>query len=121
MPSSGCGASVLQPLVAVEPRYLVAILEDQKLGSKVIVFCSTKSRCETLSNQLTQRKPKFAAVPIHEGTSQDERETILNMFLSGRPPILVATPHATMARKSKREFGSNFGNQYRRLSTQEHI
>ena len=48
-------------------KRLVATLVDQKLGSKVVVFCSTKSRCETLSNQLTQEKPKFEAVAIHEG------------------------------------------------------
>ena len=46
-------------------KRLVAIFEDQKLGSKVVIFCSTNSRCETLSNQLTQGKPKFAAIAIH--------------------------------------------------------
>ncbi|XP_071915908.1 ATP-dependent RNA helicase-like protein DB10 [Coffea arabica] len=69
-------------------RRLEQILRSQELGSKVIIFCSTKKMCDQLARNLTRQ---FGAAAIHGDKSQSERDFVLSQFRNGRSPILVAT------------------------------
>ncbi|KAM0827881.1 hypothetical protein ACQ4PT_067897 [Festuca glaucescens] len=69
-------------------RRLEQILRSQEPGSKVIIFCSTKRMCDTLSRNLSRQ---YRASAIHGDKSQAERDSVLSEFRSGRCPVLVAT------------------------------
>lgn len=69
-------------------RRVEQILRSQEPGSKIIIFCSTKRMCDTLSRNLGR---DFGAAAIHGDKSQSERDFVLSQFRSGRTPILVAT------------------------------
>eukprot|EP00245_Coleochaete_scutata_P017520 TRINITY_DN862_c0_g2_i1.p1 TRINITY_DN862_c0_g2~~TRINITY_DN862_c0_g2_i1.p1 ORF type:complete len:626 (+),score=125.81 TRINITY_DN862_c0_g2_i1:242-1879(+) len=77
---------VLQPYD--KERRLVAILRTLERGAKVIIFCSTKRMCDQLSRSLMR---EFGAAAIHGDKSQQERDSVLAQFRSGRTPVLVAT------------------------------
>lgn len=84
--------SITQNVEVVVPyekqRRVEQILRSQEPGSKVIIFCSTKRMCDTLSRNLSR---DFGAAAIHGDKSQSERDFVLSQFRSGRTPILVAT------------------------------
>lgn len=84
--------SITQNIEVVVPyekqRRVEQILRSQEPGSKVIIFCSTKRMCDTLSRNLSR---DFGAAAIHGDKSQSERDFVLSQFRSGRTPILVAT------------------------------
>lgn len=69
-------------------RRVEQILRSQEPGSKIIIFCSTKRMCDTLSRNLGR---DFGAAAIHGDKSQGERDFVLSQFKTGRTPILVAT------------------------------
>lgn len=69
-------------------RRVEQILRSQEPGSKIIIFCSTKRMCDTLSRNLGR---DFGAAAIHGDKSQSERDFVLQQFRTGRTPILVAT------------------------------
>ena len=69
-------------------RRVEQILRSQDPGSKIIIFCSTKRMCDTLSRNLSR---EFGAAAIHGDKSQSERDFVLSQFRSGKTPILVAT------------------------------
>nr|PNR49093.1 hypothetical protein PHYPA_010989 [Physcomitrium patens] len=69
-------------------RRLVEMLRSQEKGSRIIIFCSTKRACDTLTRCLGH---EFGAAAIHGDKSQDERESVLSHFRNGRTPVLVAT------------------------------
>lgn len=69
-------------------RRLEQILRSQEPGSKIIIFCSTKKRCNQLAGALSQQ---FVAAAIHGDKSQAERDRVLSQFRTGRTPVLVAT------------------------------
>uniref|UniRef100_A0A7I4ABJ9 RNA helicase n=1 Tax=Physcomitrium patens TaxID=3218 RepID=A0A7I4ABJ9_PHYPA len=84
--------SITQNVEVVVPyekqRRLEQILRSQEPGSKIIIFCSTKRMCDTLSRNLGR---DFGAAAIHGDKSQSERDFVLSQFRTGRTPILVAT------------------------------
>ncbi|XP_075501231.1 ATP-dependent RNA helicase-like protein DB10 isoform X1 [Primulina tabacum] len=69
-------------------RRLEQIIRSQEPGSKVIIFCSTKKKCNQLAGALAQQ---FVAAAIHGDKSQAERDHVLTQFRTGRTPVLVAT------------------------------
>lgn len=69
-------------------RRLVEMLRSQEKGSRIIIFCSTKRACDTLTRCLGH---EFGAAAIHGDKSQDERESVLSHFRNGRTPVLDAT------------------------------
>ncbi|CAM0879821.1 unnamed protein product [Alopecurus aequalis] len=69
-------------------RRLDQIIRSQEPGSKIIIFCSTKRMCDTLSRNLSRQ---YGASAIHGDKSQAERDSVLSEFRSGRCPVLVAT------------------------------
>ncbi|KAG0612450.1 hypothetical protein M758_6G028900 [Ceratodon purpureus] len=64
------------------------IIRSQEPGSRIIIFCSTKRMCDTLSRNLGR---DFGAAAIHGDKTQQERESVLSLFKNGKAPILVAT------------------------------
>ncbi|KAG0582833.1 hypothetical protein M758_3G091800 [Ceratodon purpureus] len=84
--------SITQHVEVVVPyekqRRVEQILRSQENGSKIIIFCSTKRMCDTLSRNLSR---EFGAAAIHGDKSQSERDYVLSQFRTGRVPILVAT------------------------------
>ena len=69
-------------------RRVEALLRSLGRGQKVIVFCSTKRMCDTLSRQLAN---EFGAAAIHGDKSQQERDWVLRQFRDGSRPVMVAT------------------------------
>ncbi|KZV43414.1 DEAD-box ATP-dependent RNA helicase 46 [Dorcoceras hygrometricum] len=69
-------------------RRLEQILRSQEPGSKIIIFCSTKKRCNQLASSLARQ---FVSAAIHGDKSQAERDHVLSQFRTGRTPVLVAT------------------------------
>lgn len=69
-------------------RRLEQILRSQEPGSRIIIFCSTKRMCDTLSRNLGR---DYGAAAIHGDKNQTERESVLSQFKSGEAPVLVAT------------------------------
>ncbi|MEW5319605.1 MAG: hypothetical protein WDW38_010749 [Sanguina aurantia] len=59
-------------------------------GSRVIIFCGTKSRCDQLAFTLNQSTGTRCAA-IHGDKNQQMRDFAIANFKSGRCPILVAT------------------------------
>ncbi|XP_073148348.1 ATP-dependent RNA helicase-like protein DB10 isoform X2 [Henckelia pumila] len=69
-------------------RRVEQILRSQEPGSKIIIFCSTKKRCNQLALSLARQ---FVAAAIHGDKTQAERDHVLGQFRTGRTPVLVAT------------------------------
>lgn len=65
------------------------ILSDLEAYSAIIVFCSTKKKVEQLARKLKQKG--HACQGISSDYDQEERESTLQEFKSGRLRILVAT------------------------------
>ena len=61
-------------------------------GDKVIVFCSTKARCDDLEKYFTQ--DKCSVIVLHGDKSQAERESIIKKFKLNKN-ILIATDIAS--------------------------
>mmetsp|Transcript_24136 Transcript_24136/g.43178 ORF Transcript_24136/g.43178 Transcript_24136/m.43178 type:complete len:724 (-) Transcript_24136:257-2428(-) len=59
-------------------------------GSKFIIFCGTKSRCDMLSTRLNQTGALRSA-SLHGDKTQASRDFVLRQFREGRVPVLVAT------------------------------
>lgn len=58
-------------------------------GSKVLVFVETKKGCDQLTRSL--RGQRLPVICIHGDKSQQERDSSLAEFKTGRTPILIAT------------------------------
>ena len=69
-------------------RRVEALIRSLGRGQKVIIFCSTKRMCDTLSRQLAG---EFGASAIHGDKSQQERDWVLRQFRDGTRPVMVAT------------------------------
>ncbi|PAV62765.1 hypothetical protein WR25_26965 [Diploscapter pachys] len=65
------------------------ILENEEMGSLVLIFVETKRSANDLSYFLS--RSGLSSVPIHGDLKQYERERNLDMFKSGQCPVLVAT------------------------------
>ncbi len=70
-------------------RRLVALLEKRMDGSRVLVFCASKRRCDEITREL--RLDGWPALAIHGDKAQEERDWVLHEFKTGAQPLLVAT------------------------------
>nr|KAG5710217.1 hypothetical protein BaRGS_006736 [Batillaria attramentaria] len=61
--------------------------------NKTLIFTQTKSRADSITRML--RRQRWPAVCTHGDKSQNQRDSALNDFRSGRSPILVATDVAS--------------------------
>lgn len=68
---------------------LLDILHTHGTTGLTLIFVETKRMADTLSDFLLNQR--FPAAAIHGDRTQRERERALDMFRSGRCPILVAT------------------------------
>ena len=58
-------------------------------GSKLLIFCSSKRRCDTLTREL--RVDGWPCLTMHGDKSQEERDWVLQEFKEGNQPVLIAT------------------------------
>ena len=58
-------------------------------GEKILVFCSSKRRCDALTRDL--RVDGWPALTIHGDKAQEERDWVLQQFKDGEQPLLIAT------------------------------
>lgn len=72
---------------------LISILTKVPPGSKVIIFCGTKAKCDELETRLT--KDHCSPVVLHGDKSQGEREFIVKQFKSTAKNLLIATDVAS--------------------------
>eukprot|EP00965_Chrysotila_dentata_P081785 2700046-Pleurochrysis_carterae.AAC.6 len=68
---------------------LVELLEEIMDGSKILIFASSKRRCDELTREL--RVDGWPALAIHGDKSQEERDWVLHEFKEGTQPLLIAT------------------------------
>jgi ATP-dependent RNA helicase DDX5/DBP2 len=64
------------------------ILHSKPAGTRIIIFCSTKRMCDTLSRDLSR---EFRAAAIHGDKKQQERDWVISSFKQGTTPVMVAT------------------------------
>lgn len=64
---------------------LIALLEERMDGSKILIFCSSKRRCDMLTREL--RVDGWPCLAIHGDKSQEERDWVLQEFKEGRQPV----------------------------------
>ena len=69
-------------------KYVLTKVEPNS-KNRIMIFCMTKKGCDSLTRGLRQNG--WQALGIHGDKSQQERDSVLNEFRSGRSPILVAT------------------------------
>ena len=70
-------------------RKLTELLEERMDGSRLLVFCGSKRRCDDLTRAL--RADGWPALALHGDKLQEERDWVLAEFKEGRQPLLVAT------------------------------
>ncbi len=56
---------------------------------RALIFCNTKRMVDELTEHLKSRG--YEAEGLHGDLSQHQRDTVMNLFRSGRPNILIAT------------------------------
>lgn len=72
----------------LKPDLLKKLLQDISLKS-VLVFTRTKHRADRVTQKIQQAG--FSAAALHSNKSQNQRKHIMDMFLSGKIKILIAT------------------------------
>jgi len=70
-------------------RRMIDFLSDEAKNEKMLIFVETKRGCDQLTRSL--QMDRFQARCIHGDKSQDERDSVLADFRSGRCLLLVAT------------------------------
>jgi ATP-dependent RNA helicase DeaD len=68
---------------------IVCRLMDYYQPKMSLIFCNTKRMVDELAEQLKGRG--YQAEGLHGDLSQHQRDTVMNLFRSGRCPILIAT------------------------------
>lgn len=63
----------------------------QSLEAPILVFVNTRGGCDMVHKYIESRAPNVKTVIMHSGKSQDQRETTLERFKSGRYKVLIAT------------------------------
>lgn len=63
----------------------------QSLEAPILVFVNTRGGCDMVHKYIESRNANVRAVIMHSGKSQDQRETTLERFKSGRYKVLIAT------------------------------
>ena len=79
---------VLPVSLEVKNGLLAEVLHAEQ-PSRVIVFCRTKHRADTVCRRL--RRAGISCAPIHGDRSQRQRERALKSFSTGETDVLVAT------------------------------
>lgn len=64
-------------------------LYDSLTITQAVIFCNTKVKVTWLTEQL--RKSNFAVVAMHGDMKQDERDSIMRDFRSGKSRVLIST------------------------------
>ncbi|ESW99807.1 ATP-dependent RNA helicase eIF4A [Ogataea parapolymorpha DL-1] len=64
-------------------------LYDSISVTQAVIFCNTRRKVETLTQQLTENN--FTVSAIHSDLSQQDRDTIMNEFRTGSSRILIST------------------------------
>ncbi|RKP31810.1 DEAD-domain-containing protein [Metschnikowia bicuspidata] len=64
-------------------------LYDSLTITQAVIFCNTKVKVTWLTEQL--RKANFAVVAMHGDMKQDERDSIMSDFRSGKSRVLIST------------------------------
>lgn len=64
-------------------------LYDSLTITQAVIFCNTKVKVTWLAEQL--RKANFAVVAMHGDMKQDERDSIMSDFRSGKSRVLIST------------------------------
>lgn len=64
-------------------------LYDSLTITQAVIFCNTKVKVTWLAEQL--RKSNFAVVAMHGDMKQDERDSIMRDFRSGKSRVLIST------------------------------
>jgi len=72
---------------------LVKILESALGQGRILIFTETKKGADRLSRELTMHGYKVRS--IHGDKTQQERESVLADFKSGRVPVMIATDVAS--------------------------
>ncbi|WPK23842.1 hypothetical protein PUMCH_001092 [Australozyma saopauloensis] len=62
---------------------------DSVTITQAVIFCNTKLKVTWLAEQL--RKANFAVVAMHGDMKQDERDSIMSDFRSGKSRVLIST------------------------------
>mmetsp|Transcript_2247 Transcript_2247/g.5720 ORF Transcript_2247/g.5720 Transcript_2247/m.5720 type:complete len:330 (+) Transcript_2247:2-991(+) len=71
---------------------LKGLLKDLPNGGNCLVFCNTKRNCSTLAWELSREKSlDVEAVELHGDLNQQQRDSAMSKFKSGRARVLVAT------------------------------
>ncbi|EOD31868.1 hypothetical protein EMIHUDRAFT_456181 [Emiliania huxleyi CCMP1516] len=68
---------------------LLTLLEEVVDGSRLLLFTSSKRRCDELTKEL--RLDGWPALALHGDKPQEERDWVLQQFRSAEHPLLVAT------------------------------
>ena len=79
----------LAALVGILEERMGDALESGDAAPRLMVFCSSKKRCEDVTRAL--RVDGWPALGIHGDKPQEERDWVLHEFKSGASPLLVAT------------------------------
>jgi len=80
--------------VPVMTKELIAIHLIKTLGwERVIVFCNTKSKCQSLSDDM--KREGIQVDCLHGDIRQEKREKTMAAFKEGKLPVLVATDVAS--------------------------
>ncbi|MCR5102695.1 MAG: DEAD/DEAH box helicase [Butyrivibrio sp.] len=68
---------------------VIARLLDYYHPQRSLIFCNTKRMVDVLAEKL--KKAGYLAEGLHGDLSQNQRDTVMNIFRSGRTNILIAT------------------------------
>ncbi|EKX52111.1 hypothetical protein GUITHDRAFT_65410, partial [Guillardia theta CCMP2712] len=85
---------VTQVIKVIDDRFgekdmiLQDIIRGEGVGSRIIIFCSTKRMCDQLERNLSRMVPCAA---IHGDKDQGQRTRILNDFKAGQCCVMIAT------------------------------
>jgi ATP-dependent RNA helicase DDX5/DBP2 len=78
------------------------ISKDIPSGVRLIIFCSTKRKCDDLALMMPR---EYRASAIHGDKSQPERDYVLRSFRDGTRPIMIATDLAARGIDVKEVYG----------------
>lgn len=72
-----------------EKKEVICRLIDYYDPARSLIFCNTKRMVDELTEELKGRG--YAAEGLHGDLSQNQRDTVMNLFKSGHAAILIAT------------------------------
>jgi len=84
---SATSRSATRVAQASKPERLRQLVAELPAGSRTIVFCNTKIKCESLAREFRSA----GTCAIHGDKDQQQREYALQQFTRGRCPMMFAT------------------------------